>query len=140
MRIYSVNIHKIILHIYAFRWNIFVWLFTIHLALCYSFHRSPRTPKVRQAHFGEPQGAVPLTDHYRVVNRRLRHSLLNLVRTPSTAMRSPFPGGEGLFFLHSPQGGGLLTFHFQLSTFNSSLFTIHYSLSTIHYPLSTIHS
>ena len=40
MRIYSVNIHKIILHIYAFVWNIFVWLFTIHLALCYSFRRS----------------------------------------------------------------------------------------------------
>ena len=54
-----------------------------------SFHRLPRTPKARQAHFGEPQGAVPLPDHYRVVNRRLRHFLLNLVRTPSTAMRSP---------------------------------------------------
>ena len=41
-----------------------------------SFHRSPRTPKARQAHFGEPQGAVPLPDHYRGASHRLRKTRL----------------------------------------------------------------
>ena len=57
-----------------------------------------------------PPQAVPLPDHYRVVNRRLRHSA-PLTRVRGTSLEKTLinrfsfthPGGEGLFFLHSPR-------------------------------------
>ena len=70
--------------------------------MCYSFHRSPRTPKARQARFGEPLGAVPLPDHYRVVNRRLRHSA-PLTRVRGTSLEKTL---INRFFFTHPEGGG----------------------------------
>ena len=59
-------------------------------------------PKLDYARFGEPLGTVPLPDHYRVVNRRLRHSA-PLTRVRGTSLEKTLinrfffthPGGEG---------------------------------------------